>query len=63
MTSAIPVQQNFFFSDLIFATAQVAYITAMIVHLFVISSAVQIYDFHIFIIISSPKRVHKELTE
>ena len=27
------------------------------------SSAVQIYDFHIFIIISSPKRVHVELTE
>ena len=35
----------------------------MIFHLFIISSAVQIYDFHIFIIISSPKRVHIELTE
>ena len=27
------------------------------------STAVQIYDFHIFIISSSPKRVHIELTE
>ena len=36
--------QNFF-SSLIFATAKVAYITAMIIHLFILPSAVQIYEF------------------
>ena len=35
----------FFFSGLIFATALVAKITATIIHLFIISSAVQIYEF------------------
>ena len=34
-----------FFSGLIFATAKVAYITAMLIHLFIISSAVQTYEF------------------
>ena len=33
------------FLGLIFATAKVAYKTAMIFHLFIISSAVQIYKF------------------
>ena len=37
--------------------------SSIIINLFIISSAVQIYDFHIFIINSSPKRVHIELTE
>ena len=67
--SAAPVSQRSwvripfkpkFFSGLIFATAQVAYVTVMIFHLFIVCSVVQIYDFHIFIIISSPKRVHIE---
>ena len=45
----------------------IAYITAMIIHLFIISSAVQIseisYKKIIQYVISSPKRVYIELTE
>ena len=50
-------------SDLIFATAKVAYIlTASIFHLFIISSAVQIYEFsyihYHFITIAGIYRTH-----
>ena len=34
-----------FFSGFLFAAAKVAYITAMILHLFILSSAVQMYEF------------------
>ena len=45
---------NFFFlSAFLFATAKVAYITAMIILHLILHSAVHIYDFHIFIISSS----------
>ena len=37
-----------FFSGFLFATAKVAYITAMIILHLILHSAVQIYDFHIF---------------
>ena len=38
-----------FFSDFLFATAKVAYITAMIILHLILHSTVHIYDFHIFI--------------
>ena len=44
-----PVQAwIFFFSGLLFTTAQVVFITAKIAFIFTSLSAVQIYDFHIF---------------
>ena len=44
----IPYKPDFFFSVFLFATAKVAYITAMIILHLILHSAVQIYDFHIF---------------
>ena len=44
---------DLFFSDFLFATAKVAFITARIILHFLIHSAVHIYDFHIFITSSS----------
>ena len=41
----IPFKPEFFFSGFLFATASVAYITAMIIHLFILFSAVQMYKF------------------
>ena len=38
----------FIFSGFLFATALVAFITAMIIHFFILSSAVQCMNFHIF---------------
>ena len=52
---------NFFFlSAFLFATAKVAYITAMIILHLILHSAVHIYDFHIFII--SPSSFHRFIT-
>ena len=42
-----------FFSGLIFTTAQVVLITAKIYFIFTSSSAVQIYDFHVFTVVYS----------
>ena len=42
-----------FFSGFLFATAKVAYITAIIVLRIILHSAVHIYDFHKFITSSS----------
>ena len=44
---------NFFFSGFLFATAKVAYITAVIFLHIILHSAVRIYDFHLFITSSS----------
>ena len=43
----------FFLSAFLFATAKVTYITTMIILNLILHSAVHIYDFHIFIIVSS----------
>ena len=48
-----PVQAWIFFSDLIFTTAQVVFITVKITFIFTFLSAVQIYDFHIFTVVYS----------
>ena len=44
-----PYMKPDFFSGFLFATAKVAYITAMIILHLILHSAVHIYDFHIFI--------------
>ena len=43
-----------FFSDLIFILIQVVFITARIASIFISSTAVHIYEFHIFTVIYSP---------
>ena len=46
--------QAWIFSDLIFIITQVVFITARIASIFISSTAVHIYEFHIFTVIYSP---------
>ena len=46
--------QAWIFSDLIFILIQVVFITARIASIFISSTAVHIYEFHIFTVIYSP---------
>ena len=48
------VVQAWIFSDLIFILIQVVFITARIASIFISSTAVHIYEFHIFTVIYSP---------
>ena len=48
----IPYRADFFFSGLIFTTAQVVFITVKIAFIFMSLSAVYIYDFHKFTVIN-----------
>ena len=47
----IPYRPEFFFSGLIFTSAQAVFITAKIAFIFTSLSAVQISDFHIFTVV------------
>ena len=49
MLNLCSCENDAFFSGFLFATAKVAYITAMIILHLILHSAVHIYDFHIFI--------------
>ena len=52
-----------FFAGLIFTTSSVVFITARIVSILVSSTAVHIYDFHIFTVIYSDLCIISELVQ